>query len=153
MQTFATLRFRAVRNMKTKGISPLAVLVCLLISSTPLLAHHGYAAYDMTQKKTLKGTITNYEMANPHSRISFDVKDDKGNVQSWVVECAPPIRVFKAQGFDYDTLKPGDVVTITFNPGKDGANVGVLIHVQFPDGHVLPRPNSPNPNPEDSPKN
>jgi hypothetical protein len=108
----------------------------------------------MTQKKTLKGTITNYEMANPHSRISFDVKDDKGNVQSWVVECAPPIRVFKAQGFDYDTFKPGDVVTVTFNPGKDGANVGVLVNVQFPDGHVLPHPNSPNPAaPEDSPKN
>jgi prepilin-type processing-associated H-X9-DG protein len=70
------------------------------------------------------------------------------------VECAPPIRVFKAQGFDYDTLKPGDIVTVTFNPGKDGANVGVLVNVQFADGHVLPRPNSPNPAaPDDSPKN
>ena len=139
--------------MKTNLLAAVAMIAGLLVLSTPMHAHHGYAAYDMTAKKTLKGTITNYEMANPHSRISFDVKDDKGNVQNWVVECSPPIRVFKSQGFDYDTLKPGDVVTVTFNPGKDGANVGVLVSIVLPDGQTLPRHDNPTPGAADPPKN
>jgi len=123
--------------MKRKHIVSLALLAGLLISSTPLLAHHGYAAYDMTTTRTLKGTITNFNMANPHSQIAFDVKDDKGNVEHWVVECAPPVRSMKQIGFDYDTLKPGDVATITFNPGKNTAHVGVMFSVELPDGRVI----------------
>jgi hypothetical protein len=48
------------------------VFVYLLISSTPPLAPRGYAEYDMTQKKTLQGTIALYERANPYSRIGFE---------------------------------------------------------------------------------
>ena len=62
------------------------MLAGLLLFSTPILAHHGYAAYDMTANRSMKGTITNFTMANPHSQISFDVKDASGNVEHRTVE-------------------------------------------------------------------
>jgi hypothetical protein len=123
--------------MKRIEFASIVLLAGLLFSSTPLLAHHGYAAYDMTTTRTLKGTITNFNLANPHSQIAFDVKDDKGNVEHWVVECAAPVRSMKQIGFDFDTLRPGDVATITFNPGKNTAHVGVMFSVEFSDGRVI----------------
>ena len=129
--------------MKTKQIALFAVLAGLLMVSTPILAHHGYAAYDMTATKSLKGTITEFSMANPHSHISFDVKDASGNVEHWVVETGAPLRGMKAGGFDFDSLKPGDVVTINFHPGKSTGHIGAMISVEFPDGRVLPRKQAP----------
>jgi hypothetical protein len=124
--------------MKTKFLALAAVLGGSMLLSMPMLAHHGYAAYDMTTTKTLKGTITNFTMANPHSQISFDVKDATGNVEHWAVETGSPVRGMKAGGFESDSLKPGDEVTINLHPGKNGGNVGVFINVTLPDGRILP---------------
>jgi hypothetical protein len=129
--------------MKTQQVAVIAVLAGLLLFSTPILAHHGYAAYDMTANRSMKGTITNFTMANPHSQISFDVKDASGNVEHWTVEPGAPVRGMKAGGFDFDSLKPGDMVTINFHPGKGTVHVGVLSSVEFPDGRVLPHRQGP----------
>jgi hypothetical protein len=60
-----------------------------------------------------------------------------------VVETGAPLRGMKAGGFDFDSLKPGDVVTINLHPGKNAAHVGAMISVEFPDGRVLPRKQTP----------
>jgi Family of unknown function (DUF6152) len=125
--------------MKVKTLALFAMLGACLIVSAPMFAHHGYAAYDMTTTKTFKGTITSYTMANPHTQITFDVKDASGNVDHWAVETGAPVRGMKAGGFDAETLKPGDQVTINLHPGKNGGNVGVFINVTLPDGRVLPK--------------
>jgi hypothetical protein len=49
-------------------------------------AHHGYAAYDLTKTVTVSGTVTELSLANPHSSVTFDVKDEKGDVNRWAVE-------------------------------------------------------------------
>jgi hypothetical protein len=104
-----------------------------------MFAHHGYAAYDMTTTMTLKGTITSFELANPHSSIAFDAKDDSGNIVHWVVETGAPARGMRASGFTPDTLKPGDQVSITFNPGKEAdKHIGVFKKVELSDGKVYP---------------
>ena len=46
--------------------------------AAPIFAHHGNAAYDETKEVTLKGTVTEFDWANPHAQIYFDVKDVKG---------------------------------------------------------------------------
>jgi hypothetical protein len=113
------------------------VMLCSLIKTPSMLAHHGYAAYDMTKAVTLVGTVTDFEMANPHSTISFDVKDEKGNVQHWGVEFGY-IRALKQAGWANDTLKPGDAISITLHPAKNGANAGALEKVTYADGKPLP---------------
>jgi hypothetical protein len=125
--------------MRIKRSVILAGLAGLLVVSTSLLAHHGYAAYDMTATVTLKGTVTSFEMANPHSSIAFDVKDASGTVVHWVVETGSPVRGMKAGGFTPETLKPGDQITITFNPGKDpDKHIGAFKNLELSDGRRLP---------------
>ncbi len=125
--------------MRTNRFLMLAGVLCLLMASAPMFAHHGYAAYDMTTTVTLKGTVTSFELANPHSSIAFDAKDDSGNVVHWVVETGSPVRGMRAGGFTSDTLKPGDPITITFNPGKEAdKHIGVFKSVQLSDGKVYP---------------
>lgn len=104
-------------------------------------AHHGYAAYDMTKTITLTGTCTELLLENPHSALGFDVKDEKGNVTHWGVEFGG-IRALSVQGFSKDALKPGDAITVSLHPAKNGAHVGVSDKVTFADGRrlVLNRP-------------
>jgi hypothetical protein len=129
--------------MKTRFIFLAIFLAGALAVSAPLFAHHGYAAYDMINSRSLKGTITSYALANPHTQISFDVKDASGNVEHWAVETGLPVRGMRAIGFTSESLKPGDEVTINFHPAKESIHAGVLISVAWPDGHILPAPEKP----------
>jgi len=123
--------------MKKLLLSCLVVSIACLGNATPALAHHGYAAYDETKTVLLKGAVTDYELASPHSMIAFDVKDESGKVENWVAE-APHARLMRDQGWLNDSLKTGDVITVYFHPAKNGSHAAVdLIKVQFHDGHVL----------------
>jgi hypothetical protein len=123
-------------SIKRNGL--LAGFIGLLLVSTPALAHHGYAAYDMTTTLSVKATIVSLLMENPHSSIAFDVKDANGNVEHWFSESGNP-RNMRADGFTPDSVKAGDQVTIYYHPSKNGAHVVVLTRVEFPDGRVLPQ--------------
>ena len=92
---------------------------------TPVFAHHGNAAYDETKEVTLKGTVTEFDWANPHAQIYFDVKDAKGNVAHWGCETLSPGKLVRA-GWSKDAVKPGDQITITLVAAKNGAPVGFL---------------------------
>lgn len=124
--------------MKTKTVSVLSVISVLILIATPLLAHHGYAAYDMQTTKSLKGTVTNYMMANPHSQIAIDVKGADGTVEHWVLESLG-VRGMEGLGFQFDTLKVGDEIAVTYNPAKGGSHAGLLVNLTLPDGRVLPK--------------
>ncbi len=125
-----------MRSIKRSGL--LAGFIGLVLVSTPALAHHGYAAYDMTTTLSVKATIVSLLMENPHSSIAFDVKDANGNVEHWFSESGNP-RNMRADGFTPDSVKAGDQVTIYYHPSKNGAHVVVLTRVEFPDGRVLPQ--------------
>ena len=91
----------------------LYVAVLLGLSFSPLAyAHHGYAAYDLTKTVTVTGSVTEMMMANPHSSLAFDVKDDKGNSDHWAIEFGT-LRGLVAEGWTRDTLKPGDQITVS----------------------------------------
>ncbi len=124
--------------MRMKPIAFLSILACLLVISTPLSAHHGYAAYDMQITRSIKATITNFFIMNPHSQMTADVKDSDGNIEHWVIEGGVPPKMVHVSGWERDSLKPGDEVTIYYHPVKGKANAGLFIRLVFPDGRVLP---------------
>ncbi len=126
---------RKLRTLSFAASGFVALLLCLL-SPVPAVAHHGYAAYDLTKILSLKGTVTDYELENPHSTMSFDVKDEHGKVESWVAE-AGHVRLMHDEGWTSTTLKPGDVVTFYFHPAKNGSHAVDLVKVEFHDGHAL----------------
>ena len=122
--------------MKRYLWTSLAVAVGLLMVCGPLFAHHGNAAYDAKNPVTLKGTVTEFEWANPHVQIFFDVKDEKGNVAHWSVETLSPGKLVRC-GWAKDSVKAGDSVIITTLPAKTGAPVGFLTKLVFANGKEL----------------
>lgn len=107
-------------------------------------AHHGYAAYDLVKTVAVSGTVAELSLANPHSSITFDVKDEKGDVNRWAVEFGT-LRNLISQGWTRDTLKPGDGIKLSLHPAKNGAHVGVLVgKITYTDGRPLPVKSTPN---------
>jgi hypothetical protein len=123
-----------VRN-KRIGIL-LGLLILSLSVSTALFAHHGNAAYDTDKRLTLKGTVTEWFWANPHCFLKFDAKDDKGNIGHWVTEASNPSDMVNL-GWSKDTFKPGDEITVTFIPVKNGNQIGRIQQVVLPNGQTL----------------
>jgi len=113
-----------------------ALLGIFVLTPTPASAHHGYAAYDETKTFSLKAKVTDYELANPHSTMSFDVKNAAGKVESWVAE-AGHVRLMQDEGWKRDTLKEGDTVTFYYHPAKNGSHSVDLVKVVLADGRSL----------------
>jgi hypothetical protein len=93
-------------------------LVVFLAAGALAIAHHGLAAFDQTNKVTLKGTVTEFHFVNPHAVVEFEVKDDKGPVQKWHAELTSPLHL---KGWTATSLEAGNVVTITGYRAKSGA--------------------------------
>jgi Family of unknown function (DUF6152) len=94
-------------------------LVVFLAAGALAIAHHGLAAFDQTNKVTLKGTVTEFHFVNPHAVVEFEVKDEKGHVQKWQAELTSPVHL---KGWTATSLEAGNVVAITGYRAKSGAS-------------------------------
>ena len=122
--------------MKGKFLMCVALGIGLSIFSFPLFAHHGDTAYDMGKSVTLKGTVTQYVWANPHCILLFDVTDDRGQMVPWSAETENPSSMVH-YGWTKDSIKPGEQVTITVIPAKNGKPIGRILEVVLPNGQKL----------------
>ena len=123
--------------MKTKLLMMVVLLAGLAANDTRLLAHHGAAAYDMSQPVMLKdATVTEFLWINPHPLIKADVKNDKGEVEHWTMEMGSTVSAGLV-GWTRTTLNYGDVVTIYVWQAKTKLPVGRLNKVEFSDGTVM----------------
>jgi hypothetical protein len=84
-------------------------------------AHHGDAGRFEDQTVTLSGTVVALQLVNPHSTLIVDVEDDGGGVVRWRAEFSSPAQLMRNFGWDRNTLKAGDRVTMTGRPLKSGA--------------------------------
>ena len=107
-----------------------------LILSVPVVAHHGGASFDVGKEITLKGTVTEWIWSNPHCFLKFDVKDATGAVAHWVVETQNPTTMTQG-GWSRRMFTPGDVVTVTLQPYKNGAPIGLVRSVILANGQKL----------------
>ena len=108
----------------------------LAIFCLPLFAHHGAASFDTTKKLTLKGTVVEWFWANPHCFLRFDVKDESGQTVQWVVEAQSGPNILPL-GYTKQTFKPGDQVTVTLTPVRNGKPLGRLLYVVLANGKKL----------------
>src|ERR1700733_11411380 len=125
--------------MKSKKIVLVVAVVAYLISSEALFAHHGRAGYNNATTLSHKGTIPGFEWSNPHVQIHFDAPDEKGVVQHWTCEGQNPF-THARDGWTKDEFKPGDQVTITFYPAKNGAGVGLFVKAVLANGQIAGNP-------------
>jgi hypothetical protein len=103
--------------------------VCSLIFAVPSFAHHSQSWADYEHPITLTGTVSEFELINPHSEIWIDVKKDDGSVDKWLIEMGP-VSGLRRDGWDVNTIKVGDTVKITAGASKDGRKIinGSLSH-------------------------
>jgi DNA/RNA endonuclease YhcR with UshA esterase domain len=113
--------------------SVLAAGVGLLLAA-PVFGHHSFEAeYDASKPITVTGTVTKMEWMNPHARFYVDVKDEKGAVTNWNFELGSP-NVLKRQGWQRDSLKAGDTVTVEGYKAKDGSTLANARRITLADG-------------------
>jgi hypothetical protein len=116
----------------------LAITFVALFVSGPLLAHHGEANYDTEKVTTVKGTVTNFQFVNPHVQISMDVKNGNGEIEKWSGEARSPSMLVRVGGWDKNTLKPGDFITMSGFRSRNGSNILRLKKIVLADGREMP---------------
>lgn len=114
--------------MKRYLVAPLAFTI--LAVGTQAMAHHSFAAtYIEDQSVTIEGQLVQFLLRNPHSFVHVMVKEPDGTMARYVVEWGSPVQL-GGQGVTRDTLKPGDYVVISGNPGRNAADHRVRL-LQF----------------------
>jgi hypothetical protein len=99
----------------------LFITVALLASVVAAYAHHSFAAtYDEKQTMTITGKMVQFSFRNPHSFVQVEVEEEDGKKVRWAVEWAGAAQLANT-GVQNDTLKYGDIVVITGNPGRNPA--------------------------------
>jgi hypothetical protein len=132
--------------MNLKAVSLTVAAVAAL--AAPALAHHSFAMFDAQQTVTLEGTVKEFEWVNPHSWLRVMVKDGKsGAPMLWAFELSSPSRLV-TMGMRSDSMKSGDVVSVTFHPMRNGSRGGQFLQAVLPDGKKVIRANARDENEE-----
>ncbi len=119
--------------MRNRLAMVFAVVVGL---SVPLFAHHGGTTLYTDRTVTLKGTVKIWHWSNPHCLLTITVTGDDGEAVDWIAELQAPNTIHPL-GFLKNSFKPGDEVTVTLRPTKNGSPRGSLSRVVLADGTEL----------------
>ena len=114
----------------------LVIVIALMAAQGGLFAHHSTVAYASKSVVLKNATITKILWADPHIVLTFAVKEANGTVSNWNAETGSPVSVARV-GWNRNSLKSGDAVTIELFPAKNGARVGRLKKVILADGKEL----------------
>ncbi len=122
--------------MKLAWILPTAAAGAVLVVSSAA-AHHSFSAeFDRNLPVTVTGTVTKVEWMNPHARFYIDAQDDTGKTVNWDFELASPNGLMR-RGWNRNSMKIGDVVTVTGSRAKNNPLVGNASTVTLADGKRL----------------
>ena len=114
------------------------MVIGAIICATPVKAHHSFAMFDQDRTITVTGTVNEFQWTNPHVLIWVEVKDAR-NPQPivWSIELTSPGNL-RRQGWNKDSLKPGDRVEVIGNPLRDGRPGAGFISLKIMDtGEIL----------------
>jgi Family of unknown function (DUF6152) len=116
----------------------LAVAVLTGIAA-PAVAHHSFAMFDADKTVTLKGVVKELEWTNPHVWMRMMVIDPATEKPlQYALEMGSVARS-TYDGWKKDSVKPGDPITLTVHPLKDGSRGGMYLSAELADGHKLGR--------------
>ena len=114
--------------------SRLAALAFLSVSL--VWSHHSFDMFDTSKQITLTGTIKEFQWTNPHTWTWVDVPNDKGGSDTWGIEGMSP-NFLGRRGWSKHTLNPGDKITLTIYPLKEGKLGGTFLRCTLPDGKQM----------------
>ena len=128
--------------MTNRVLAVLSMTIGFVTVSGPLFAHHSGSSYDDKHPITMTGTVTQFEFTNPHIIIRLAAKDATGSVEQWSAIGGAPASLSHdkrlAAYWNRDTFKPGDQITITGNPHRDGRKFLTVKKIVTSSGEVVP---------------
>jgi hypothetical protein len=111
-----------------KRALPSLTVIAVALAAGRAWAHHSFAAtYFVDREITVEGTLTQFMYRNPHSFIKIQAADSSGQLQTWSIEWGGGAQLTQEHVTRY-TLKPGDRVIVTGNPGRDPAEHRIRLH-------------------------
>jgi hypothetical protein len=120
-------------NLKIVGCAAFALAAMAFQAQ----AHHSFAMFDQEKTISVSGTVKDFEWSNPHAWIHLTAVDaTTGRPVDWAFEMGSVSQI-AAQGWKSDSIKPGDQITVTGHPLKDGSRGGQYRSVRFPDGSSI----------------
>ena len=128
-----TIRFSAVHAGGVALGLTMAAALC-----SPASAHHSFAMFDRDRTVTLTGTVKEFQWTNPHTWLQLDAANDQSAVQEWSIE-GNSTGTLSRMGWKPGSFKPGDKVTVTIYPMKDGSTGGSFVGAIMANGQTLGR--------------
>jgi hypothetical protein len=112
-------------------LTALALAIAFLGASPPAWVHHSGAMFDRTRVIEISGVVKEFAWTNPHSSFKVEAQE-----QLWSIEMNGTSNLVH-EGWKRNTIKPGDKVTVTINPLRDGRPGGWFIAILLPNGEKL----------------
>jgi len=111
-----------------------AIPMALLLVSG-LSAHHSFSAtYDTGKTVSVEGKVVQFLFRNPHSFLHVEVKSKEGKAEVWNIEWAAAGQL---NGTIANSIKAGDLVTISGNPARDPADLRLrMVNIRRTDGQA-----------------
>jgi hypothetical protein len=111
--------------MKSRSVA--LVTVGILTFGIAAYAHHSFAGSYVEDKLVrIEGTVKEFNIRNPHSFISIEVKGKDGTTTRWGGEWGGVTQLSQG-GVDRYTLEIGDYLVIDGAPSRDAAEKKVLV--------------------------
>lgn len=126
------------RTCRQQALKVFAIMSLALGTLAPIaVAHHSFTAeFDLHRVVILHGTVTRFEMANPHGWITLSVKNDNGETMQWRIELSSP-DFLERSGWKRDSVKVGDSISIEALRAKDGTRTAAANVVTLTDGRKV----------------
>ena len=123
-----------------KWTSGCIALCAWLMAGGSLQAHHSLAGvYDIRQESEVTGVLTKVAFTNPHGAMHIEVDNPDGSKTEWVLTTGSA-NALSGLGFGRggpNTVIPGDRVTISYLPARNGRPLGFIRSITLPDDRQI----------------
>ena len=112
-------------------VAAVGLLVAAVASS-----HHSQSEFDFKLKLELQGKVTRLDWRSPHARVYVDVVNAEGKTENWDFELPSPTTLMR-RGWTRNSLKPGDLVTVTGIRARNYPLIGYATTIKGDDGEAF----------------
>lgn len=121
-------------------VRAIGIVAGALLASSQVSAHHGASLFEAEKTVSFDGTVTDFQFVNPHVLIYMTVVDESGRQTQWAGELTSPNRLARMDSgtkWHKSILKPGDQITVTGHPARNGAPAMDITKIIDANGVVL----------------
>jgi hydrogenase maturation factor len=126
--------------MRSTVMAAVTAAIGLAVVAAPSFGHHGAAVFEPEKQVTVAGTVTEFQFVNPHVLVYLSVTGEDGKDVKWGGELTSPNRLARMEGavkWHRSILKPGDRITMTGHPARNGAPAMSITKLVDGQGTVL----------------